>query len=376
MRVVIVGPAFPLRGGIANLNESLCKAYQNNFIQSEIVSFTLQYPEFLFPGKTQLDESGSAPEDVKITPLINSINPLSWLRAARYIGKQKPDYVVFRFWLPFMAPALGTIARRLKKKGIKTVAITDNVVPHEGRIGDKQLTNYFLNSCDAFVAMSKAVEEDISLFIEEPRTKFIPHPIYDIFGEAVAKEKARKALGLDKEDKVILFFGFIRKYKGLDLLLEALGNPYFKENKVKLIVAGEFYEDESAYMQQVSRLEIEQQVIFKKDFIPGKEVKNYFCAADIVAQPYRTATQSGVTQIGYHFERPMLVTNVGGLAEIIPHKKVGYVCELKASSIAVSLIDYFNNQREAEFTMNVKEEKKKYSWDNMVNGINELVKCL
>lgn len=376
MRGIIVGPAFPLRGGIANLNESLCRAFHDSGIESEVVSFTLQYPEFLFPGKTQYDESGNAPEGVKITPLINSINPFSWGKAVKYIIQQKPDFVVLRFWLPFMAPALGTIAKKLRKKGVRVIAITDNVIPHESKPGDYQLTKFFLTQCDAFVAMSKSVLKDIETFVSNPKTKFIPHPIYDIFGNAISKKEARKYLNIDEDEKVVLFFGFIRKYKGLDLLLEAFGSSELKSKNIKLIVAGEFYEDEGPYLNQIKQLGIKDRVIFKNNFIPGEEVKYYFCGADLVAQPYRTATQSGVTQIGYHFDKPMLVTNVGGLAEIIPHNKVGYVCAVEAISIADSIVDFFENDRETEFTANVIEEKKQYSWGNMVNGITDLVKSL
>jgi len=376
VRTIIVGPAFPLRGGIANLNESLCRAFLANGIESEIVSFTLQYPEFLFPGKTQFDETGKHPEGIKITELINSINPFTWRKTAQYILNQKPDFVVLRFWLPFMAPALGTIAKKLRKNGVKVIAITDNVIPHESKPGDKLLTKYFLKQCHAFVAMSNSVLEDIETFIEKPNTKFIPHPIYDIFGTAVSKEEARTHLNIGHNEKVVLFFGFVRKYKGLDLLLEACGKEELKSQNIKLIVAGEFYENEEPYITRIKELGIEDSIILRKDFIPPDEVKYYFCAADIIAQPYKTATQSGVTQIGYHFDKPMLVTNVGGLGEIIPHNKVGYVCDVDPDSIAKSLNDFFENNRITEFTTNVIEEKKKFSWDNMVKGITDLVKSL
>lgn len=376
MKCVIVGPAFPLRGGIANLNESLSKAFSKSGIENEIVSFSLQYPEFLFPGKTQFDETGERPKGIKITTLINSVNPISWSRAAKYILDQKPDFVVLRYWLPFMAPALGSIAKKLKNSGFKVVAITDNVIPHESRLGDKQLTNYFLKQCDGFVAMSKSVLDDIKTFISNPKSAFIPHPIYDIFGDAVSKQEAREKLGLSKDEKYVLFFGFVRQYKGLDLLLEAFGKPQLNALNVKLIVAGEFYEDEQPYFDQINNLGLTDKVILRKDFIPGDQVKNYFGAADIIAQPYRTATQSGVTQIAYHFDKPMLVTNVGGLAEIVPHNKVGYVCEVNSDSIANSLVDFYNNNREDDFVSNVKDEKKRFSWEAMVEGILNLVKSL
>ena len=239
-KVIIVGPAFPLRGGIANFNEALCRSMNAAGIDTEIISFSLQYPGFLFPGKTQYDK-GKGPQDIKIGTKINSINPLNWLAVARQIKKEKPDYVIFRYWLPFMGPCLGTIAKQIKKgTNIKVIAITDNVIPHEKRTGDKAFTGYFLRQCDGFIAMSQSVLKDLSEFISNDKKAFLPHPIYDIFGEKVEKEAAIKHLGLDLKERYILFFGFIRKYKGLDLLLEAMADERIKRAGIKLIVAGEY----------------------------------------------------------------------------------------------------------------------------------------
>ncbi len=373
MKIIIIGPAFPLRGGIAHLNESLCRAFIKEGDSAEIVSFSLQYPSFLFPGKTQKEE-GNPPTDITIHTKINSINPLNWLSVASFIKKQKPDLVIIRYWLPFMAPCLGTIARLIKSTSTKIVAICDNVIPHEKRPGDKQLTQYFVNSCDAFVVMSKSVEEDLRKFDTVKPSTFIPHPVYDIFGKAVSKEEAQKKLNLNPADKHILFFGFIRKYKGLDLLLNALTNIKLKTLNIKLIIAGEFYDNKDEYLQLIKENGLENNVIIRSDFIPSEEVKYYFCAADIIVQPYHTATQSGVTQIAYHFARPMLVTNVGGLAEIVTHNRVGYVTETNAESIAASLTDFYQNKREKEFSENAAIDSSKFSWGNMVKGIKELAK--
>lgn len=377
LRNLIIGPAFPLRGGIANFNEALCKAFLKSGTESQIISFTLQYPSFLFPGKTQYDTNGKSPAGIKIIPLINSVNPFTWFKVASYIKKQAPDYVVFRYWLPFMAPCLGAIARLIKKKStIKVIAICDNVIPHEKRIGDEFLTRFFVKQCDGFVAMSKSVLEDLTKFTDNRNRAFLPHPIYDIFGEKVEKEKAREYLGLSKDEKYILFFGFIRKYKGLDLLLEAMADERIKHLNVKLIIAGEYYEDKSYYAEIIEKHHLRDLMVMRTEFIPSEEVKYYFCAADLIAQPYRTATQSGVTQIAYHFERPMLVTDVGGLSEIVPHGKVGYVCDVNPESIADSIIDFYQNQREAEFSRNTRKEKQRFSWESFVNGIEELVRSL
>lgn len=368
---IIIGPAFPLRGGIANFNNALCQAFNEAGVDSQLFSFSLQYPALLFPGKTQFEE-GESPQGITIRTIINSINPFNWWRVARAIRKEKPDYIIIRYWLPFMAPCLGTIARLVKwGTSIQVLAITDNVVPHEKRIGDSLLTSYFVNSCNGFVTLSKSVLDDLSQFTACSNKQFVPHPIYDIFGEKISKQLAQQSLGLKPANKYLLFFGFVRKYKGLDILLKALADERLKD--VKLIVAGEFYDDPQEYNDLIIALGIQEQVIFRNDFIPSEEVKNYFCAADMVVQTYRTATQSGVTQIGYHFERPMLVTDVGGLAEIIPNEKVGYVTEVNPQAVSDAIVDFYANNRESEFAEHTKEEKKRFSWDSLVRAIEEMV---
>ncbi|HKR06343.1 MAG TPA: glycosyltransferase [Bacteroidia bacterium] len=368
---IIIGPAYPYRGGIANFNDALCKAFNDEGIESSIISFTLQYPGFLFPGKTQYENNGYKPP-YKIETLINSINPITWFRAAKKIKKEKPDYIIIRYWLPFMAPCLGTIARLVKKNSsIKVIAITDNIIPHEKRPGDKSLTNYFVKSCDAFIAMSGSVMNDLKTFTGK-KTIFTPHPIYNIFGEKISKHDAIEKLGLDENDRHILFFGFIRKYKGLDLLLEAMSDEKVKSLDVKLIVAGEFYDDPQYYLDLINKYRIENNVILKTEYVPKEAVKYFFCAADMIVQPYRDATQSGVTQIAYHFERPMLVTDVGGLSEIIPDNVVGYVTKVNPGEIANAIADFYSNNREGEFSKNTALEKNRFSWDKIVHVAQEL----
>ena len=370
-KVIIIGPAFPFRGGIANFNNALAQEYYNRGDEVVLYSFTLQYPGFLFPGTTQY-ESGEAPKNLKIKTLINSVNPFNWINVARKINAEKPDYVIIRYWLPFMAPCLGTIARLLNKK-IKILAITDNVIPHEKRIGDTLLTRYFVKSCDAFLSLSASVLDDLSKFTNTTYKKFIPHPIYNVFGDKIPKAKALENLGLNSEDKHLLFFGFVRKYKGLDLMLKAMGDSRIKAMGIKLIIAGEFYDDKTEYTDMITNLGIEDKIIMKSDFIPAEKVKNYFCAADMITQTYRTATQSGVTQIAYSFERPMLVTNVGGLAEIVPNNKVGYVTSQNPTEIADAIIDFYTNNKEEEFSDNTSLEKKRFSWKFFIEGLDELM---
>jgi D-inositol-3-phosphate glycosyltransferase len=371
-KVIIIGPAYPLRGGIANFNEALCRQMTREGFDVKIISFSLQYPGFLFPGKTQYD-TGKGPEDIRIETSINSINPINWLKVSKQIKTEKPDFVIIRYWLPIMGPCLGTIARRIKKgTSIRIIAITDNVIPHEKRPGDKLFTGYFVKQCDGFVAMSQSVLDDLKQFTATDKKIFLPHPIYDIFGQKVEKTVARKELQLDVSGKYLLFFGFIRKYKGLDLLLQAMTDARVKQLGIRAIVAGEFYEDEKPYLEFIRENNLEQNIILKTEYIHPEQVRYYFCAADMIVQPYKTATQSGVTQIAYHFERPMLVTNVGGLPETVPDKKVGYVTAINATAIADAIIDFYTHQREQQFIANTVTEKQRFLWSSFVNGIQNL----
>lgn len=374
-KIFIIGPAYPLRGGLATFDELFCNAFNAQGHQCEIISYSLQYPGFLFPGSTQFDTSGIAPKNLKIHTLINSVNPLSWIKTARFIKKQKPDFIVFRFWIPFMGPALGSIARMVRKSGIKVLAITDNVIPHEKRIGDTSFSKYFINSCDGFVTMSKAVMGDLEKFTNTPYKKYLLHPLYTSFGEKLAQGEARKALGLRDDKKIVLFFGLIRKYKGLDMLLDAF-NELKSQPDINLVIAGEFYEDKQPYLDLITKYQIQDQVILHSKFIANEDVKLYFSAADMVALPYRTATQSGVTQVSFHFEVPTLVTNVGGLGEIIPDKVAGYVVDSSGIAIAEAIRDYFEHNRKVPFSEGMKKEKQKYDWKLFVEEVVDLYKSI
>lgn len=361
-----------MRGGIANFNLAIANALNKNKISNEIVSFTLQYPNFLFPGKTQF-ESGEKPPDISIIEKINSINPISWLMTANYIRKKKPETIVFNYWMPFFGLCYGMIIRLIAKKSIKKIVLCHNVIPHEKRLFDNFLNRFFLKRCDGFITLSKSVLEELSLFTTSENKKFTPHPIYDIFGSIVSKEKSIEKLKLDPGKKYLLFFGLVRKYKGLDLILKALASEKLKEfHNLKLVVAGEFYDNIEEYISLIKHLNIEDKVILKNEYIPSNLVRYYFCSTDLVVQTYHTATQSGVTQIAYHFERPMLVTNVGGLSEIVPHEKVGYICEKDPESIAEMIFDYYSKHREEEFSKNAAIEKNKFSWDKFIDALEEI----
>ena len=370
--VVIVGSAYPLRGGLANYNERLARAYQDQGAEVKIYTFSLQYPNFLFPGKTQYAE-GPAPEGLDIEVSLNSVNPFSWIRLGRKIKKRSPDLLIIKFWIPFMGPSLGTVARIAKRNGkTKVVTIIDNIIPHEKRPGDRILANYFVGAVDGFISMSESVLEDFNTFDQKKPKIFTPHPVYDNFGQPKAKHMAKQALGLDANQNYILFFGFIRDYKGLDLLLRAMSDPRIREMGLKLIIAGEFYTDSKPYYDIIEQYQLQEVLILATDFIPDDKVGDYFNAADMVVQPYKDATQSGVTQIAYHFEKPMLVTNVGGLPEIVPHLKTGYVVDVDPLKIADGIVDFYENNREQAMIENCREEKKKYSWETMLEKIGEL----
>ena len=376
MNIVIIGTAYPYRGGLAAFNERLAKQLMDEGHSVEMYTFTLQYPSFLFPGKTQYTDD-PAPEGLRIKRCINSCNPLNWLKVGREIRKKQPDVVVFAYWMSFMAPCFGTIARVIgRNKKIRRTALVHNMIPHDPKAIDKYLPGYFVKAMEGFTTLSEAVIKDIERFDRHGKPKtWAPHPIYDHYGSLVSKAEARQELGLDPNGRYVLFFGFIREYKGLDLLIDAFGDPRLQDLGVKLIVAGEFYGSPQPYLDRIRSLDISDIVILHNDYIPDSRVNLYFCAADIVAQPYKNATQSGVTQVAFHFEKPMLVTNVGGLAEIVPDGKIGYVVPPEAQPITDALIDYYKGKREESFVTNLLVEKKKYTWDRMTRAVLDAAKA-
>ena len=371
MKIIIIGPAFPLRGGLATFNQRLAQEFSNNNHECSILSFSLQYPRLLFPGKTQYSNE-NAPANLQINSWINSINPVNWLKVGNKLRKIKPDIIVVRYWIPFMGPALGTILRQVRKnKHTKIICIADNVIPHEHRPGDRTFTRYFLKVCDAFVTMSEKVFNDLRKFDKNKPSIIVHHPLYDSFGEKVDKQVARQRIGVNTVQPLILFFGFIRKYKGLDLLIEAMADERIRSSNINLLIAGEFYEDEQYYRQLIARHQFGTAIILRDEFIPDSEVKYYLSASDCVIQPYRNATQSGVTPLAYHFEIPMIVTNVGGLPALVPDKKVGLVCKPEPGSIADAIIEFFE-LGEQYFIPHLRGEKQKYSWQMLTDKIINL----
>lgn len=370
MKIAIIGTAFPYRGGLADFNERLAQEMQNDRHQVDIYTFSLQYPNFIFPGKSQYRKEPK-PTNLQISRVLSSVNPFSWIKTGQQLKKKKYDLLIIPYWLPFMSPCLSTVAYTARKNSSsKIISIVHNMTPHERRLGDRFFSKLFIQQCDAFIALSKSVLTDINSFNSTKPKSLSPHPVYDNFGKEISKEEALKNLSLDPNFSYILFFGLIRDYKGLDLLLKAL--PTLKNQNVKLIIAGEYYSNKEYYQSIIKQNNLENKVIEINQFIPNDEVKNYFCVCDLVVQPYKSATQSGVTQIAYHFNKPMIVTNVGGLKEMCPNNKVGYVVEPNHIQVGKAINRFFEEADIDELTHNILKEKKKYSWKTFAKEVYSL----
>ncbi|MBO7457269.1 MAG: glycosyltransferase [Paludibacteraceae bacterium] len=377
MKIIILGTSWPYRGGLATFNERLARQFVSEGHEVELWTFRLQYPSFLFPGKTQYT-SEPAPKDILIRRELNSCNPFNWIHVGRAVRKAAPDMLICCYWMSFFAPSYSTVSRLAKKNGkTKCIALVHNMIPHEPNILDKLFAPSFVRSQDAFVALSDSVVKDIDRLDKAGKPKiFYPHPIYDHYGERMAKVEACKALGLPEGKKYMLFFGLVRAYKGLDLLLDAFGLVKDKLPDLQLIIAGEFYEEEEKYRSQIASLGLNERVIIRNEFVPDGDLRKYFGASELIVQPYKTATQSGVTQVAFHFEKPMLVTNVGGLGEIVHDHKMGYACEPTSAAIAADILDYYQQDRQSAYTTYLQKEKTKYAWSKMTTAyLNILSQC-
>ncbi|GIV27914.1 MAG: glycosyl transferase [Bacteroidia bacterium] len=369
MKIFIIGPAFPYRGGPARFNENFVSALLHHNISTEIISFTLQYPSLLFPGTSQFENTSQIPTfPFKIVRLISTINPFSWFHTARYINREKPDAIIFRYWLPFFAPAFGTIAKLLDKK-IKILALTDNVEPHERRVGDKIFNQYFLSSCDGFITMSDKVLNDLNQYVpKKPKIKVF-HPLYENYPPIIDKHQARQLLQLPVDKKILLFFGLIRSYKGLDILLNALKDINLQKEDFVLLIAGEFYDDKEKYLQIIRNLNLDSKIILHDYYIPDEKVNLYFSACDVVVQPYKSATNSGVSMVSYFYNKPIISTNVGGLREIILDKKTGWLCEPTSESLSLAIMNFLMETNLHEIEKNILSFKKEFSWNTFVEKI-------
>ena len=373
MKITILGPAHPYRGGLASIMETMARVFQQRGNEVKIETFTLQYPSLLFPGKSQT-VSTPPPGDLSIVRCVNTVDPFNWLRVGRRLRRERPDFVLLKYWTPFMAPCFGTIARLVRRNGhTKILCQIDNVEPHEHHLIDKPFNRYFLRSVDGFIYMSEQVHRELAAYTDAPAL-FSPHPLFEHFGSRVERGEACVRLGLDPAVGYALFFGLVRDYKGLDWLLDAWAQLRRDGHAAgrKLIVAGEFYTPKERYMEQIAALGLQDEVVLHDRFIPDAEVKYYFSAADCVVQPYKSATQSGVTQIAYQFCTPMIVTNVGGLAEIVPDGRVGYVCPPTVEGVAGAVERIYEPGVLERFRDNCVEERKRFSWEEMCSRIAEL----
>lgn len=367
MKIVILGPAHPYRGGLASIMETMAREYMRRGDEVRIYTFSLQYPSLLFPGKSQTVDT-PAPTDLHIERVMNTCNPLNWIRLGLRLRRERPDMVLMKYWTPFMAPCFGTIARIARGNGhTKFICQIDNVEPHERHIIDRPFNRYYLRAVDGFVYMSEQVHGELREYTSAPAL-FSPHPMFSNFGERVERAEACRALGLDANLQYLLFFGLIREYKGLDILLEAWSRV--RRDGQKLIVAGEFYDDKERYAPLFARLGAS--VVLHDRFIADADVKYYFSVADALVLPYRTATQSGVTQIAYNFHLPMIVTDVGGLPEIVPDDKVGYVCPPTVEGVMDAIEQLYKEGNLDRFRRNIAHERKRFSWPAMCNKIVEV----
>ena len=373
MKITILGPAHPYRGGLASIMEIMARTFQRRGDEVDIKTFTLQYPSLLFPGESQTVAT-PPPADLRICRCVNTMNPLNWVRVGRRIRRERPDFVLMKYWTPFMAPCFGTIARIARGNGhTKVLCQIDNVEPHEHHLTDKPFNRYYLHSVDGFVYMSEQVHSELRAYSDAPAL-FSPHPLFENFGERVERSEACVRLGLDPANRYVLFCGLIRDYKGLDLLLDAwaqLRRAGRTEGR-RLIVAGEFYTAREPYLNRIADNGLQDEVLLHDRFIPDDDVKYYFSAADFVVQPYKTATQSGVTQIAYQFCVPMVVTAVGGLPEIVPDGRVGYVCEPTPEGVAGAIERMYEGDTLQRFRENCVEERRRFSWEEMCSRITEL----
>lgn len=371
-KIAIIGPAWPFRGGLASYNERLAKAWQDQGADVTIHTFTRQYPSILFPGTTQFTDK-PAPSDILIKRTIHGYNPFNWFSAGNYIADQKYDIVLFRYWLPALAPAFTVIASRIKKNGhTKIIALVDNLYPHEGRPFDKWLTNRFIRKPHGFLTMSQLVKDQVVAVAGNRPVVFTPHPIYDDYGSILDVDVARKQLGLPLNTKLMLFFGFIRKYKGLDLLISALRDSRLQDTSFKVVIAGEWYDDPKPVKDLVAQLGVSDKIIWRDHFIADSEVAAYMSAADVVIQPYRNATQSGISALAHAFNKPLISTRVGGLAELIDDGQTGFLCDPNPTSIADAIVRWLTFDHCDEMYRLIAKKRESMTWNSCIHAIESV----
>lgn len=367
MKIAYLSTFYPYRGGIAQFNASLYRALIQKGHEVQAYTFTRQYPSILFPGQTQLVTENDQADPVPAERVLDTINPLTYLSASRRIAAWKPDLLIMKFWMPFFAPSLGYVAGKLKKNGTAVISVLDNVIPHEKRPGDMALIRYFLKRNHAFVAMSKTVEKDLLSLKQDAVYRLKPHPLYDHYGPAPEKTSALRQLRLPEDKKIILFFGFIRGYKGLDVLIEAMKSL---PEDCHLVIAGEVYGSFDSYQKQIDRHQLGNRITCFTRYIGDPEVPYFFSAADVCVLPYKSATQSGITQIAYHYHLPVIATNVGGLSEMIEHGKTGLIIpEVTPQAVAEAVKHYFQKNLSQVFSDEIEKRRSLFSWDGFAGEI-------
>ena len=369
MKITLIGPFPPFRGGIADFNLALTNELTKSH-EIQNINYTTQYPRLFFPGETQY-KMGTATH-LNSERILSSINPLTWKKTARIIIAFQPNLILIHYWMPFFAPALIRLASVIKQKSsAQIIAICHNLVPHEKYWWNQFFMRTFIQKVDKFMVMSKSVEDELLKIKPNAEFQFSPHPIYNIFGKPIEKSVARKKLNL-KSKNIILFFGLIREYKGLDILLKSIPQIQREIDNFCVVVVGECYDDKNKYKRIIDSLKIHENVVLNFRFIPDDKVKVYFSAADVIALPYRSATQSGITQIAFNFNRPVIVSDVGGLGEIVPNGRVGFAVQPQPQEFADAIIKFFKKNKFQEFSNNIHTHKKLFYWDNYVKNLMEL----
>jgi len=360
VNIVIVGTFPPFRGGIANFYHIMAAKLSVDH-QVTALNFTTQYPNILFPSKSQFSESGND-SSYSTDRILSSVNPFSWIKTANRIIELQPDLIIFKYWMPFFAPAFGSVLKKVKKKmDVKALVVCDNILPHEARVLDESLTKYFFNNVDYFMVMSKAVENELLSFYPNADYIYTPHPLFNLFGEKLPKSEAKSILGI-KEENMILFFGLIREYKGLDLLIKAAGTLKEKISHFKILAVGDCYEDQDKYKKLIKENGVEDIFDLKMEYIPNDEVHQYFSAADAIVLPYKSATQSGVVPVAYHFNKPVIITDVGGLKEIVIDGQTGLVVNPNTNDIAAGILKFYRIQNNTDFETHIQKFKQQFSW--------------
>lgn len=373
MNIAYLSTFYPFRGGIAQFNASLYRELEKRHA-IRAFTFSRQYPGLLFPGQTQYVTAHDRTDAVSAQAVLDTINPWTYRTAARTIAATRPDLLLLKFWMPFFAPALGFVAGRLKKSGTRVVSILDNVVPHEPRIGDRALIRYFLDRNDGFVVMSKTVEHDLRRIKPGSVYRLKAHPLYDHYAPRTDADDARKQLGLPTGKRLILFFGFIRAYKGLDVLLEALAHL---DERYHVVVAGEVYGSFDAYRDLIGRHGLSGRVTLFTRYIDDPEVPLFFSACDVCVLPYKSATQSGIVQIAFHYDMPVIVTDVGGLSEMVSNGETGLVIsEPRPSAVADAVRRYFEDELGRTMSHRIRQNRSSFSWSGFADVIEHLYEDL